>query len=150
MAPVSSVDTPTAELIDTAVRQQAAVEQAAAMAVTTALARAGDVSDAAEAVNDAPERSTGLARTAGPPFDEDGVCRLGGWLHPLDRQSEVVVGVRRVAAVIFNRAAAQPRLRREPDGLGGPAGIIGKAVLQVCTDGQLNRRAEVALKASIG
>jgi PAS domain S-box-containing protein len=69
----------TAELIDTAVRHQAAVEQAAAMAVTTALARAGDVSEAAEAVNDALERSTGVARSAVLLFDEGGVCRFVGW-----------------------------------------------------------------------
>jgi len=68
-----------AGLIDTAVRRQAELEQAAALAVTTALARAVDVSEAAEAVNDALERSTGLSRTAVLLFAEDGVCRFVGW-----------------------------------------------------------------------
>src|SRR5207249_9787706 len=60
-------------------RRQAEAEQAAALAVTTALARAVDVSEAAEAVNDALERCTGLARTAVLLYQEDGVCRFVGW-----------------------------------------------------------------------
>ena len=45
----------------------------------TALARATDVSEAAEAVNDALERSTGLTRTAVLLFQEDDMCRFVGW-----------------------------------------------------------------------
>ncbi len=66
-------------LIDTAIRRQAEIEQAAALSVTTALARAVDVAEAAEAVNDALERSTGLARTAVLLYEDDGVCRFVGW-----------------------------------------------------------------------
>ncbi len=82
----------TADLIDTAVRRQAEVEQAAALAVATALARAVDVSEAAEAVNDALERSTGLARTAVLLFEEDGVCRFVGWRRLSEEYRRAVQG----------------------------------------------------------
>ena len=54
-------------------------EQAAALAVTTALARAVDVSEAAEVVNDALRNSTGLDRSAVLLYQADGVCRFVGW-----------------------------------------------------------------------
>src|SRR6185436_17954950 len=79
-------------LIDTAVRRQAEFEQAAALAVTTALARAVDVSEAAEAVSDALERSTGLTRTAVLLFADDGVCRFVGWRRLSDEYRGAVEG----------------------------------------------------------
>ena len=81
-----------ADLIDTAVRRQGEVEQAAALAVTMALARAVDVSEAAEAVNDALARSTGLTRTAVLLFEEDGVCRFAGWRGLSDEYRRAVEG----------------------------------------------------------
>jgi len=80
------------DLIDTAVRRQAEIEQAAALAVTTALARAVDVAEAAEAVNDALARSTGLQRTAVLLFQEDGVCRFVGWRGLSDEYRRAVEG----------------------------------------------------------
>jgi PAS domain S-box-containing protein len=68
-----------AALIDTAMRRQAEVGQAAALEVATALARAADAREAAEAVNDALQRTTGLSRTAVLLFAEDGACRFVGW-----------------------------------------------------------------------
>jgi len=66
-------------LVGKALEVQSEAEQAAAMAVTTALARAVDVAEAAEAVNEALVRSTGLTRTAVLLFQTDGVCRFVGW-----------------------------------------------------------------------
>jgi PAS domain S-box-containing protein len=67
------------DLIDTAFRGQAEAELAASLAVTTALARAVDVHEAAEAVNEALARRTGVDRTAVLLYQEDGVCRFVGW-----------------------------------------------------------------------
>ena len=80
------------ELVDTAIRRQAEIEQAAALAVSTALARAVDVAEAAEAVNDALARSTGLERTAVLLFKEDGVCRFVGWRGLSDGYRRAVEG----------------------------------------------------------
>src|SRR5262245_52497246 len=62
------------------------------MAVSTALARAVDVAEAAEAVNDALARSTGLERTAVLLFQEDGVCRFVGWRGLSDAYRRAVEG----------------------------------------------------------
>src|SRR5262249_5135579 len=72
----------TISLVDTAVRRQAELEQAAALAVTTALARAADVSEAAEAVNDALRRSTRLERTAVLLYGADRLRAFVAWRGP--------------------------------------------------------------------
>jgi PAS domain S-box-containing protein len=66
-------------------------EQGAALALSSALARAGDVSEAAAAVNDALQRSTGLARTAVLLY-QDGVCRFVGWRGLSDDYRRAVEG----------------------------------------------------------
>ncbi|MBI5361817.1 MAG: CHASE domain-containing protein [Planctomycetes bacterium] len=60
-------------------RKRAEAEQAAALALTTALARSSDAKEAAHAVNDALASTTGLERTAVLLYAEDGVCRFAGW-----------------------------------------------------------------------
>ena len=60
-------------------RKRAESEQSAALALTTALARSSNVTDAARAVNDSLAGTTGLERTAVLLFGEDGVCRFVGW-----------------------------------------------------------------------
>ena len=64
---------------DITARKQAESEQAAALALATALARSADVQQAARAVNDALGETTGLSRTAVLLFGDDGVCRFVGW-----------------------------------------------------------------------
>ena len=67
------------ELVGKALQVQPEAEQAALLAITSALACAVDVAEAAAAVNDALARSTGLTRTAVLLFQADGVCRFVGW-----------------------------------------------------------------------
>ena len=64
---------------DITARKQAEAEQAAALALATALARSSDARQAARAVNDALGETTGLSRTAVLLYDETGVCRFVGW-----------------------------------------------------------------------
>ncbi len=64
---------------DITARKQAEAEQAAALALATALARSSDARQAARAVNDALGETTGFSRTAVLLFEEDSVCRFVGW-----------------------------------------------------------------------
>jgi PAS domain S-box-containing protein len=67
------------ELFNTTFRGQAEAELAASLVVTSSLARAVDVREAAAAVNEALVRRTGLDRTSVLLYQEDGVCRFVGW-----------------------------------------------------------------------
>jgi len=62
-----------------AVRVELDDERKVALALTTALVRAVDVTEAAEVVTDALCRWTGLERSAVLLFQDDGVCRFAGW-----------------------------------------------------------------------
>ncbi|MBK7643783.1 MAG: CHASE domain-containing protein [Planctomycetes bacterium] len=64
---------------DVTARKQAEAEQAAALALATALARSSDARQAARAVNDALGETTGLSRSAVLLFDDDALCRFVGW-----------------------------------------------------------------------
>ncbi|CAG0984679.1 two-component system, NarL family, sensor histidine kinase EvgS [Phycisphaerales bacterium] len=64
---------------DVTAQQRSQAEQAAALALSMALARAGEAREAARCVNDSLEKTTGLSRTAVLLYGEDGVCRFVGW-----------------------------------------------------------------------
>jgi PAS domain S-box-containing protein len=64
---------------DIAERKTAELSQQSALRLSTRLARASSVEEAARAVNDSLENMTGLSRTAILLFDQSAVCRFVGW-----------------------------------------------------------------------
>ena len=163
----------TAKLIDTAARRLAEAEQAAALDVTTALARAKDVSEAAEAVNDALERTTGLARTAVLLFQEDGVCRFVGWRGLSTEYRRAVEGhcpwerhASDAEPIVVADARAEPSLAAYHELLArediaalafvpvmAKAGLVGKLMLYSGTPGGItasNVRSAAVVAVSLG
>ena len=170
---VTGARPPTAKEIDTAARRLAEAEQAAALAVMTALARATDVSEAAEAVNDALARSTGLSRTAVLLFQEDDVCRFVGWRGLSTEYRRAVEGhcpwdrhASEAEPIVVDDARAEPSLASyhellEREGIAslafvpvmGKCGVAGKLMLYSGKPGGIsgaNVRATQVVAVSLG